>query len=146
MYDKPPERADRRRAGAEGEVPARADSEDDHGGRGRVDRCVLQAGEPGRAPGRALAGLRRLGQWWPRSFEQVQDEARPLPFEENAAMIIADTGFWLALANARDRHHQRARRALSALNEPLITTWPVLTETCHLLVSKLGAMSSARFV
>lgn len=53
-------------------------------------------------------------------------------------MIIADTGFWLALANARDHHHEVARRALSELREPLITTWPVLTETCHLLVSRLG--------
>ena len=25
-------------------------------------------------------------------------------------MIIADTGFWLALANVRDRHHERAHR------------------------------------
>jgi predicted nucleic acid-binding protein len=61
-------------------------------------------------------------------------------------MIIADTGFWLALANARDRHHELARRVLSTLQEPLVTTWPVLTETCHLLVSKLGSTSSARFI
>jgi predicted nucleic acid-binding protein len=61
-------------------------------------------------------------------------------------MIIADTGFWLALANGRDRHHEAARRALSTIREPLVTTWPVLTETCHLLVSKLGATSSVRFV
>jgi predicted nucleic acid-binding protein len=61
-------------------------------------------------------------------------------------MIIADTGFWLALANARDRHHGRARHVLSTLQEPLVTTWPVLTETCHLLVSKLGSTSSARFI
>jgi uncharacterized protein len=61
-------------------------------------------------------------------------------------MIIADTGFWLALANARDRHHEVARRVLSTLREPLVTTWPVLTETCHLLVSKLGPTSSARFI
>lgn len=61
-------------------------------------------------------------------------------------MIIADTGFWLALANSRDRHHEVARRALAALREPLVTTWPVLTETCHLLVSKLGAHSASRFV
>jgi uncharacterized protein len=61
-------------------------------------------------------------------------------------MIIADTGFWLALANARDRHHALARRALATVHEPLVTTWPVLTETCHLLVSKLGPVSSARFI
>lgn len=61
-------------------------------------------------------------------------------------MIIADTGFWLALANARDRHHERARLVLSTPKEPLVTTWPVLTETCHLRVSYLGSQSSARFV
>lgn len=61
-------------------------------------------------------------------------------------MIIADTGFWLALANTRDRHHDAARVALSALREPLITTWPVLTETCHLLVSRLGAHAAETFV
>ncbi len=53
-------------------------------------------------------------------------------------MVIADTGFWLALANRSDRHHTRAVDALRTLQEPLITTWPVLTETCHLLVSRLG--------
>jgi predicted nucleic acid-binding protein len=61
-------------------------------------------------------------------------------------MIIADTGFWLALANVRDRHHERARSVLATLREPLMTTWPVLTETCHLLVSKLGPTSSVRFI
>jgi predicted nucleic acid-binding protein len=61
-------------------------------------------------------------------------------------MIIADTGFWLALANAKDRHHRVACHVLAGLREPLVTTWPVLTETCHLLVSKLGPTSSARFV
>ncbi len=36
-------------------------------------------------------------------------------------MIIADTGFWLALANDRDQYHQQAKQALSRVNEPLIT-------------------------
>lgn len=61
-------------------------------------------------------------------------------------MIIADTGFWLALANRGDHHHEAARQALSKLSEPLITTWPVLTETCHLLASRLGADAAIRFV
>ena len=61
-------------------------------------------------------------------------------------MIIADTGFWLALANGRDRYHQRAKQALSEISEPLITTWPVLTETCHLLTTRLGAVAIERFV
>ena len=61
-------------------------------------------------------------------------------------MIIADTGYWLALANAGDRHHQAAKDALAALREPLVTTWPVMTETCHLLAACLGATAHERFV
>ena len=53
-------------------------------------------------------------------------------------MVIADTGFWLALANRKDKYHGVANAKLSALEEPLITTWPVLTETCHLLLQHLG--------
>jgi len=61
-------------------------------------------------------------------------------------VIIADTGFWLALANVRDRHHGLARKALSSLREPLVTTWPVLTETCHLLAARLGARVAQEFI
>jgi predicted nucleic acid-binding protein len=61
-------------------------------------------------------------------------------------MILADTGFWLALANSRDRHHELAKRALAAIDEPLITTWPVMTETCHLLAARLGERSARAFI
>ncbi len=61
-------------------------------------------------------------------------------------MILADTGFWLALANAGDRHHAEAKRALSVIDEPLITTWPVMTETCHLLAARLGERSVRAFI
>jgi predicted nucleic acid-binding protein len=61
-------------------------------------------------------------------------------------MVIADTGFFLALANPKDRHHRRAVSRLDELEEPLITTWPVVTETCHLLRSRLGAASQAIFL
>ena len=61
-------------------------------------------------------------------------------------MIIADTGFWLAIANRRDQHHHRALLCMDALDEPLITTWPVLTETCHLLLSRIGRDASAAFI
>jgi len=61
-------------------------------------------------------------------------------------MVIADTGFWLALANRRDQHHEAAKQALDQLSEPLITTWPVMTETCHLLLFRLGNMAQERFV
>jgi predicted nucleic acid-binding protein len=61
-------------------------------------------------------------------------------------VIIADTGFFLALANSRDEHHPAAKRALTDLTEPLITTWPVLTETCHLMVARLGPNAAETFV
>lgn len=61
-------------------------------------------------------------------------------------MIIADTGFWLALFDRRDDFHTLAKQRLLTLNEPLITTWPVLTETCYLLQRQLGQGSSAAFL
>jgi predicted nucleic acid-binding protein len=61
-------------------------------------------------------------------------------------VIIADTGFWLALGNQRDRHHAAALAAFGALTEPLITTWPVLTETCHLLAARLGGHALERLL
>jgi predicted nucleic acid-binding protein len=61
-------------------------------------------------------------------------------------MIIADTGFWLALANSKDRHHAAARRALGELAEPLISTWLVVGETCHLLATRLGVDAELRFL
>ena len=61
-------------------------------------------------------------------------------------MIIADTGFWIALANQRDRYHEEAKGILGQLREPLITTWPVMTETCRLLVARLGVDSEIRFL
>lgn len=61
-------------------------------------------------------------------------------------MIIADTGFWLALANRTDRHHASAVRAIEQLREGLITTWPVLTETCHLLLARLDVRAEMAFL
>ena len=61
-------------------------------------------------------------------------------------MVLADTGYWLALANRRDRWHQAAVAATRHLDEPLVVTWPVLTETCHLLLSRLGPVAQARFL
>ncbi|MBL9021945.1 MAG: PIN domain-containing protein [Myxococcales bacterium] len=61
-------------------------------------------------------------------------------------MILADTGFWLALANRRDAHHERARAALGKHKGPYVTTWPVMTETCHLLASRLGPSSACAFI
>jgi uncharacterized protein len=61
-------------------------------------------------------------------------------------VIIADTGFFVALANGNDRDHVLARRALDKLDEGLVTTWPVLTETSHLLANRLGTEALLSFV
>jgi predicted nucleic acid-binding protein len=61
-------------------------------------------------------------------------------------MIIADTGFWLALANRSDQHHEAAAQAAKGLEEGLVTTWPVLTETCHLLVRRLSHAAALAFM
>jgi predicted nucleic acid-binding protein len=49
-------------------------------------------------------------------------------------VIIADTGFFIALLVRSDKHHDAAVAAARRhAKEPLITTWPVLTETTHLM-------------
>jgi len=60
--------------------------------------------------------------------------------------VIADTGFWLALANRNDRYHALATERLKELREPLVTTWPVVTETCYLLLSRLGTDKQRAFM
>jgi predicted nucleic acid-binding protein len=61
-------------------------------------------------------------------------------------VIIADTGFFVALANRKDRHHAAAVRAAASLRRPPITTWPVLTETCHLLADRLTPKAAETFI
>lgn len=61
-------------------------------------------------------------------------------------MIIADTGFWLALLDRRDHFHAIARQYLTQLSEPLMTTTPVVTETCYLLQQRVGTSQSIEFL
>ena len=61
-------------------------------------------------------------------------------------MIIADTGFWLALADERDSYHDTANQAFQTYDESLITTWPVMTETCYLLLERKGASAQVQFI
>ncbi|WP_193198557.1 type II toxin-antitoxin system VapC family toxin [Nostoc sp. MG11] len=61
-------------------------------------------------------------------------------------MIIADTGFFVALGNQNDQKHQLATQVLNALNEPLITTYPVITETCYLLARGGGNNAQCSFL
>jgi hypothetical protein len=61
-------------------------------------------------------------------------------------MIIADTGFWVALANENDKFYTIAVQKLSTITEPLITTWPVMTEVCHLLLKRQGVSAELSFM
>ena len=61
-------------------------------------------------------------------------------------MVLADTGYWLALANTRDQWHKAAIAVTRRLDDGLLVTWPVITETCHLLLSRLGGRAELRFI
>ncbi len=61
-------------------------------------------------------------------------------------MIIADTGFWVALFDQRDTFHALAYQRLGELDEPLLSTLPVVTEVCHLLQRRVGNEKSLAFI
>jgi predicted nucleic acid-binding protein len=61
-------------------------------------------------------------------------------------MIIVDTGFWLDLIDQKDTYHETAKQALKKYNEPLITTWCVVTETCYLLLTRKGVQAQVTFL
>lgn len=48
-------------------------------------------------------------------------------------MILTDTGPFVALFDKDDRYHSLCVEILKEIEEPLITTWPVLTECFYLL-------------
>jgi uncharacterized protein len=61
-------------------------------------------------------------------------------------MIIADTGFFVALGNQSDRFHAQAIAILNQFSEPLITTYPVISETCYLLARESGIAVECTFL
>lgn len=59
-------------------------------------------------------------------------------------MILADTGFFVALVVHSDKHHAAAVAAARRHSaERLLTTWPVLTETFH-VVQRVGGTELAQ--
>jgi hypothetical protein len=61
-------------------------------------------------------------------------------------MIMVDTGVFLALFNKGDRHHAMAKRAFGSITEPMITTYPVITETCYLLTQFVNQVAERKFL
>ena len=61
-------------------------------------------------------------------------------------MILADTGFFVALANRNDTFHRQAQQQLKILTEPLITTYAVIIETSYLLYERSGQVAQFKFL
>jgi predicted nucleic acid-binding protein len=51
-------------------------------------------------------------------------------------MIIVDSGYWFGLFDRKDSNHRACKTFLAQCREPMITTFPVLTETMHLLMRR----------
>ncbi|AUC61821.1 toxin-antitoxin system VapC family antidote component [Cyanobacterium sp. HL-69] len=61
-------------------------------------------------------------------------------------MIIADTGFFIALGNNNDNFHQIARQKLTTLTEKLVITYPVIVETSYLLLERQNQQVQFNFL
>jgi predicted nucleic acid-binding protein len=61
-------------------------------------------------------------------------------------MIIADTGFFFALGNRQDKFHQKATQYLQIVEEPIITTYPVIIETSYLLAERCNQSIQFKFL
>lgn len=61
-------------------------------------------------------------------------------------MILVDTGFWVALGDRKDQFHLVAVEVMRGIGKPLITTWLVMTEVCHLLVKQVGVHAEPSFL
>lgn len=53
--------------------------------------------------------------------------------------LLVDSGGLVAIANARDRFHRPVLLVLSEFFGDLITTWPAVTEACHIVPAHLNA-------
>lgn len=62
-------------------------------------------------------------------------------------MILADTGFWLALAHRGDAHFGAAREAMRVhAAEGFVSTWPVLTEAIYLITKRVSGIAARHFL
>jgi predicted nucleic acid-binding protein len=61
-------------------------------------------------------------------------------------MLLADTGPLVAVANARDQHHQACRDLLETHPGPVLVPAPVIVEVCQLLAARRGTHAEAAFL
>ena len=61
-------------------------------------------------------------------------------------MILVDTGAWLALADRGDAYHSRCCEFFRHNKEPLMTTYPVLVESVHLMFRQIGIAKTLAWV
>lgn len=60
--------------------------------------------------------------------------------------MLADSGYWIALASPRDEWHEAAVAATRQLTGPLVVTWPVIAEASYLLLGRGGVDAQTRFL
>ena len=51
--------------------------------------------------------------------------------------VLVDAGPLIALADRSDKHHRRISSYLRRFDGRMMTTWPVLAETCHFLPERI---------
>lgn len=61
-------------------------------------------------------------------------------------MIIVDSGYWFGLLDRKDHHHEACKAFLMQCKEPMITTFPVLTEALHLLMRRQNVRLAFEFL
>jgi predicted nucleic acid-binding protein len=62
-------------------------------------------------------------------------------------VILADSGFWYALAAPRDRYHRAAVQAARVWgSEAFVSTWPVITEASDLIGDRAGHGKQLEFL
>ncbi len=84
--------------------------------------------------GAFIVGHRKPAPWEGYYSEAVEQQIDSSYMAKN---IIADTGFWIALYDPRDRHfHEANQIAESILDQNIFLPWPSLYETINTRFSK----------